>query len=145
VDPLTQATIAILERNSALALSLEEVRDLLQRDRPGPEIPTERLMAELSGSKDAVHLVPHPKRRWAHAIGPRAWILVPRGFREPGGRAGILNQLRSSLAALGATVEPGSTRAWARWTRMLEEERHLRRALRKRGKTPEMDGPAPAD
>jgi hypothetical protein len=36
------------------------------------------------------------------------------------------------------SVEPGSTRGWARWTRMLEEEGLVRRALRRQGESPDI-------
>jgi len=138
VDPLTQATVALLERSDSLALSLDEVRELLEKERPGSRIPSEQIISALVGSRDTVQFVPHPKRRWAHTVGPRAWILVPRVAGEAGGKPGIREKLRSTVAALGRGVEPGSSRQWARWTRMLEEEGMVRRALRRRSVTPEI-------
>jgi len=138
VDQLTQATVALLERSDSLALSLDEVRELLEKERPGNSIPSEQIISALVGSRDTVQFVPHPKRRWAHTVGPRAWILVPRVAGEPRGKPGLREKLRSTVVALGRGVEPGSSRQWARWTRMIEEEGLVRRALRRRGVSPEI-------
>jgi hypothetical protein len=137
LEELTEATVALLERRGAAALSLEEVREILRRDRDGIEIPEERLLSELRGGRaGTVRILQHPGRRWAHAVGPRAWILFPRASIDPGGMPRVLPRLRATIAALGMQIEPGSTRAWARWTRLLEEEAAARRALRSRARLP---------
>lgn len=136
MDHLTEATVALLDDRGPAALSLDDVRKVLELRGDGVEIPRERLMAELSARGPSIHLVPHPRKRWAQAVGPRAWILVPRASIDPGGKPALLSRLRGTLSTLGMQLEPGSTRAWARWTRMLEEEVAVRRALRARGGIP---------
>lgn len=136
MDLLTEAALALLEDRGATALSLDEVREIIEKDELDSTVRPASLLSEVRREGARVHLLPHPRKRWAQVVGPHAWILVPRATADTGGgKSGTITKLRATLSALGMHVEAGSMRAWARWTRMLEEEVQLRRALRRR--TPE--------
>lgn len=132
MDPLTEAALALLEDRGATALSLDEVREVIGKDGLDSAVRLNSLPSGLRREGAGVHLLPHPRKRWAQVVGPRAWILVPRAAVDAGGKRGTVTKLRATLSALGMQIEAGSMRSWARWTRMLEEEVQLRRALRGR-------------
>jgi len=141
MDSLRQTAASLLERHPSPALPIEVVRDLLAHGSPSATPDTEGLLARLHDPEGTVQVLRRPRRRWLAPVGPRAWILAPvtgdradrthhanRACRTP---PAILGRMRASLQRLAGAVEPESSQAWARWTRMLDEEARVRRIMKR--------------
>jgi len=127
MDPLRQTTASLLARHPSPALPIEVVRDLLAHESPSATPDTESLLARLHDPAGTVRVLRRPRRRWLAPIGPRAWILAPlMGECMDHPSRSILGRMRASLQRMAGAVEPESSQAWARWTRMLHEEARIR-------------------
>ncbi len=144
MDSLHEATLSLLARHPSPALPVEEVRRLLHEASPHGAPDAEQLLARLTESPRGVRVLARPARRWLAPLGPRAWILAP-GTPESGAQPAcpVLCKLRASLLRVAEGVESDSPPAWARWTRLLDEEARVRRILkpRRRGGAPDSGEP----
>jgi hypothetical protein len=132
VDPIRIQTVDLLRAHPAPALALDVIEDSLASTPAGPSAGTGNFIARLkdgTGEAEDLCVIRRPRRRWLKDLGPEAWILAP-GSRRAGASAARSpageSRLRRTLRILGETIEPGSVRSWARWTRMLEEEARIR-------------------
>ena len=130
MDPLRQTTASLLGRHPSPALPIEAVRDLLAHGSPSAAQDTENLLARLHDPLGTLQVLRRPRRRWLAPVGPRAWILAPvAGEGSDRTSRSVLGRMRASLQRLAGAVEPESGQAWARWTRMLDEEARVRRII----------------
>ncbi len=130
MDPLPRAAVALLSRHPSPALSMEDLQELLKWEDPFASPGDDEVLRRLDLHGRGLRVLVRPKRRWMGPVGPAAWILAETSDREARIRARpALGLLRSSVLSLGALVEPGSGRRWARWTRLLREEARLRTSL----------------
>jgi hypothetical protein len=131
MDRLGQAAAELVEVSPSPALTDRELRELLGRARSDPAPEEDRIVEALRDPSVGVRLLLRPKRRWSAPVGPRAWILAgDRPERAESRPRSIGERLTETLRALARAVDPDSALSWARWTRLLEEEGRVRRALR---------------
>jgi len=138
VDPIHVQTVDLLRAHPAPALALDVIEDSLESTHSGPSAGTRNFIARLkdgTGNSEGLCVIRLPGRGWLKDLGPEAWILATgsrragvTGARSPAGES----RLRRTLRILGQTIEPGSVRSWARWTRMLEEEARIRPLMSRR-------------
>ncbi len=144
VHPVVLQVEAVLERQTRVAIPLEELPGLLAQEGHWPERPLEAILQDLRHAGERFHLIRPPRRRWVGAVS-EGWILLRRrsacGVRDP-----ITHHVRESLRLLALQVDPTSERALARWSLYLLEEEALARVitknLRKNGEEPAQP-PAP--
>ena len=132
---LPRAAETVLDRHPSPAVRPDELKAMLEAGPPGGAgtAGEDRIVRELRSGPTEVRVLLRPRRRWAAGLGPPAWILAGPGERRGDHpRRSVRGRLRSTLRELGRAVEPGSAPAWARWTRLVEEERRVRRALESR-------------
>lgn len=130
-DELETTTLDVLDRHAAPALSVGELRELVARERPGFTPPPVSLAAALKRSDGSIRILATDSRRLGWMV-PLGWVIPPPSEPSPRTLAG---RLRRSLRQLGRRIEPGSSRALARWARMLREEERVRPALERLTKT----------
>jgi hypothetical protein len=129
----------VLERHPAPAVSVVELHELLGRELPssGVELLSPAVMVGLAREKKELRLLRAPRRRWIRPFDPPAWVVRDPAARDRGSPArSIPGRLRLTLRRFGRGVDPDSALAWARWNRLLEEERQIRRHLTRRGRRP---------
>ena len=130
VDSLAHTAAALLDKEPAPALTLDELRERLEAEDPCRVPGRDHLLRTLQAHPDRLRILLRPQRGWLVEIGPVAWVLTTRhGRAEARSIRSIYERLRSTVIALGQEVEPGSMRSWAGWNRLVEEEGQLRDAL----------------
>lgn len=134
MDSISESTASLLERHPAPALTLEELRTLVQGGHKASSTGGETLLRELRRRPDLLRILELPPRRWAGA-GPRAWIMSRRPGAREAHRA-LPGILRTCLRHLAEQVDPASALALARWERLVREEGRVRLALSRRRTPP---------
>lgn len=133
MEPLSLTALDLLGRDPSPALPMDRMRALMAGESPGGDPDGTRLLEKLADGSGRLRVLVCPKRRWCTPVGPRAWILAgdrPRVESPP--LRPLLARMRLTLRHLGRAVEPDSALAWARWTRLLEEEARVRTILTRR-------------
>jgi hypothetical protein len=143
----TEAAGEIVNRHPAAALSVPELKDLLTGEIPsaGLEFLDVSVVRRLARETRALRLVAEPSRRWLRPLEPTAWVVTGESATKLGfpGRS-LSGRLRWTLRRMGGGVDQDSALAWARWNRLMEEERALRRHLiRREGAPPTTPLPGP--
>ncbi len=130
VDSLAHTAAAVLDRDASPALTLDELHHKLEAEIPHRVPGREHLVRTLQAHPDILRILFRPDWGWPVKIGPEAWVLNERpGAAEEHAIRSIGQRLRRSVIALGQEVEPGSMLSWARWNRLIAEERHARESL----------------
>lgn len=132
----TDAAGEIVNRHPAPAVSVPELKELLTGEIPGAglEFLDASVVQRLAREAGALRLMTGPRRRWLPPLEPMAWVVTGRPANDAGaGGRSLAGRLRSTLRRLGRTVDGESALAWARWNRLLAEERKLRRRLTRPG------------
>jgi hypothetical protein len=122
----------IVNRHPAPALSVPELKELLTGEIPsaGLEFLDASVIQRLARETRDLRLMTGPRRRWLPPLEPTAWVVTGKSAGESGTRGrSLARRLRSTLRRVGRAVDGESALAWARWNRLLEEERELRRRL----------------
>jgi hypothetical protein len=142
-----EAAGEIVNRHPAPALSVPELKELLTGEIPsaGLEFLDASVIQRLARETRDLRLMTEPRRRWLPPLEPMAWVVTGRSAGEWGtaGRS-LSRRLRSTLRRVGGSVDAESALAWARWNRLVEEERELRRHLTRLGSArPTTPAPGP--
>jgi hypothetical protein len=143
----TDAAGEIVNRHPAAALSIPELKDLLTGEIPsaGLEFLDVSVVRRLARETRTLRLVAEPPRRWLRPLEPTAWVVTGESATRSGspGRS-LSGRLRRTLRRMSGQVDEDSALAWARWNRLMEEERELRRHLtRREGTRPTTPPPGP--
>lgn len=131
----SEAAGEIVKRHPAPAVSVGELRDLLTGELPssGLEFLDDVVIERLASEARALRLMKEPRRRWPRPLGPMGWILAgDRGPEAATHARSLESRMRTSLRCMGRAVDPESALSWARWNRLLEEERQARRYFNRR-------------
>jgi hypothetical protein len=134
MDFVPEQISGLLQRTSASALPLGELRTLLTGTSALPPPSDEHLLREFRRYPELFQVVeaPETSRRWGS---PRAWILARRA-PEPGSHPSLTARMRASLRILAEQVDGQSQHDLARWERLLREEGRVRNALSRRRSGP---------
>ena len=118
----------VIQRQAAPAMALNELRDLVARERPGFTPPPVSMATVIQRMDGSIRMIATDERRLGWMV-PVGWIVPPPGAKPP---RTLVERLRHTLRRLGHSVEPGSGLALARWARMLREEARIRPLLESR-------------
>jgi len=123
----------IVHRHPAPAVSVTELQELLARELPtsGLEFLDPSVIQRLAAEARPLRVMAGPGRRSLSAMGSEAWVMSDSETGDPGLRS-LRRHLKASVRRLARGVDLESALAWARWNRLLEEERALRRQLARR-------------
>ncbi len=125
---ITDAAARVLDRHPGVALPAEELRRILVRERVIPESwDEEELVRRIHDEEAGPRILTSAPDRLGGVVS-RHWVLVPRGGGRHPSRT-LSGRMRDSLRTLGATLEPGSHMALARWFRFVMEEDAVRQVL----------------
>lgn len=125
----------IVGRHPAPAVALHELQELIELELPDSGIAglDVSVVERLATESRPVKVMAEPRRRWLQPLGPRAWIVDDRRKASPDAPPRTIpERVRRTLVRMGRGIDPESAIAWARWNRLLEEERELRRGFRSR-------------
>ncbi len=130
MDSIAHTAAELLYKGPSPALTLEELQKRLEAETPSLVPGPDQLLRALQAEPERIRVLLRPQRPWPIQVGPRAWV-VPAAPALADGRPirSIDHRLRKSIIALGADMEPGSMRSWARWNLFMTEERRVQEVL----------------